>query len=87
MSNDVDILIVGGPASNRMLLVNRERMSKTYAFPYKSGDVTYMLQVWTDPATGKKYRIGVSADWPVTDEEISMSIVLGNFGPAWDLKP
>ena len=45
MSNDVDILIVGGPAGNRMLLVNRERMSKNYVFPYQSGDVTYTLQV------------------------------------------
>lgn len=87
MSNDVDILIVGGPAGNRMLLVNRERMSKNYVFPYQSGDVTYTLQVWTHPVTGEKYRIGVSDDWPVTDEEIAVAVVLGNFGPAWDLKP
>jgi hypothetical protein len=87
MSNAVDILLVGGPAGDRMILASKERMSKYYAFPYKSGEVSYTLQAWTHPVTGAKYHIGISDDWPVTDEEIAVAIVMGNFGPAWDLNP
>ena len=82
MSNDVDVLLVGGGAHARVLCVPRPVAPKI-----AQEEATYQTRVYTN-LDGQKFHIATPVDGEQpTDGYIDGTIFALQFPPAWDLQP
>lgn len=87
MSNAVDILCVGGPASGRLMCQPRPVPNNIEVFASGGGPTFYMYatQQWTNPVGGKKYWIAKRTVDTVSDSAIAALILAEGMPPSWDL--
>lgn len=89
MTNAVDVLAVGGPATNRVWCLNRNAQGFPHTIQVPSldpaGVLDYTPRRFWNTVTERWYWIATwSGDEP-TDSEIQFIIAVNDFPPAWDM--
>jgi hypothetical protein len=89
MTNAVDVLFIGGPATGRMICVNKAGATFPSAFDhYEEGEVavTYTRRAWFNPDNEQWYWIATTAEDEPNDGTIAVAIAAALFPPAWDMR-